>query len=323
MPYIGAGGKEYMSSVLAKASMPGGYTQTTSTSQPDWLSSLVQASQASNAANNQRAQQAMAIYDEIINRYQPGGSFETKSLAELERLKKRSVREQFGQSEQQAISGGMFGVQRPTRAGMGMKWEETVGAPARLSLEDVLMQRLSGAQQNKASFIEGIQDTGPSLSDIFSMAQAGQSSGGQYSAPSSGGSSGGLPSMQEFGANITGGGTGGTGGSVKGTKPVPGAGTSSSGTSAAEQKRLADEEAARKLQAAGNLRPTVTPEETKQATTKSSFAELYGGGTGSTGGSSQRLTINTPEGALLIESAPGDTSLAKWGYGGYRVVKKL
>ena len=132
MAYIGAGGKEYMSSVLAKASMPGGYTQTTSTSQPSWLSSLVQSSQTANIANRQRESEIRGLYDEIIRRYQPGGAFEAKSLTELERLKKRSVTEQFGASEQQAISGGMFGVQRPTRGGMGMKWEESVGAPARL-----------------------------------------------------------------------------------------------------------------------------------------------------------------------------------------------
>lgn len=216
MPYIGAGGKEYMSSVLAKASMPGGYTTTTTTgtSQPNWLSSLVQSSQVANIANKQREMEIRGLYDEIIRRYQPGGAFEAKSLAELDRLKKRSVTEQYGQSEQQAISGGIFGVQRPTRAGMGMKWEEQVGAPARLSLEDVLMQRLTSAQTGMAGFLERIQDVGPSLSDIYSMAQAGQSSA--TSVPiSTGSGSGGLPSMQEFGANITAvPGAGGTGGTV-------------------------------------------------------------------------------------------------------------
>jgi len=173
---------------------------------------MLSAVRQTNYANTQREGEIRNIYDEIIRRYQPGGSFETKSLAELDRLKKRSVNEQFGQSEQQAISGGMFGVQRPTRAGMGVEWEEKVGAPARLSLEDVLMQRLSGAQQSKASFIEGIQDVGPSLSDIFNMAQAGQSSAGQYSTGQSStpSSSGGTTS----GTTRT---TGGTGGSVQGT----------------------------------------------------------------------------------------------------------
>jgi len=154
----------------------------------NYLNQLLAANKAANEANILREKQATAIYDEIIRRYQPGGSFEAKSLAELDRLKKRSVTEQYGQSEQQAISGGMFGVQRPTRAGMGMKWEESVGAPARLSLEDVLMQRLSGAQQNKASFIESIQDVGPSLSDIYGMAQAGQSSQASGSISSGSGS---------------------------------------------------------------------------------------------------------------------------------------
>ena len=183
--------------------------------QQNYLNQVITANRQANFANRQREGEIRNIYDEVIRRYQPGGAFEAKSLAQLESQKKRSVTEQFGASEQQAISGGMFGVQRPTRGGMGMKWEEQVGAPARLGLEDVLMQRLTSAQTGMAGFLERIEDTGPSLSDIFNMAQAGAETSTPTSMPT--------PEYRKPGSgNIqtpssTSPSVGGTGGSVQGT----------------------------------------------------------------------------------------------------------
>lgn len=108
-------------------------------------------------ANEQRYAQAMSIYDEIIKRYQPGGTFGKAALGQLEKEKVRSV----GRETQQMISSGLYGT--TTTAGLPTKWEAEVGAPSRLRLEDIMMQRLSQAQIGKAGFIERRQDVYPAV----------------------------------------------------------------------------------------------------------------------------------------------------------------
>lgn len=179
----------------------------------DFQSQLVAASNQANTANQRRLDQAMSIYDEIIKRYQPGGTFGTAALGQLEAQKKKDV----GKQTQGLISSGLYGT--TTTTGLGKQWESDVGAPSRLKLEDIMMERLSGAQQNKASFIQGIQDVGPSLSDIYGMSQAGGGGGtisggvqdtqpfGAYSAVNRGGGS-------TSGYGQSGGGFGGSGSSL-------------------------------------------------------------------------------------------------------------
>ena len=122
---------------------------------------------AAKQANERRYAQAMAIYDEIINRYQPGGTFGKAALSQLEAQKTRDV----GEATQKQISSGLFGVQ--TTAGLPQKWEAEVGAPSRLRLEDLMMERLSQAQMQKASFIERREDEYPDLNAIMQAASAG------------------------------------------------------------------------------------------------------------------------------------------------------
>jgi len=90
---------------------------------------------------------ALDIYDEIIRRYAPGGAFEQRYLGELERRKTREV----GRETQQLISSGLYGT--TVLGGVPRRWEEEVGGPERLKLEDIQMQRLSEAQASKAGFI--------------------------------------------------------------------------------------------------------------------------------------------------------------------------
>lgn len=108
-------------------------------------------------ANEQRYAQAMSIYDEIIKRYQPGGTFGKAALGQLEAQKGRDV----GRETQQMISSGLYGT--TTTAGLPTKWEAEVGAPSRLRLEDIMMQRLSQAQIGKAGFIERREDVYPDV----------------------------------------------------------------------------------------------------------------------------------------------------------------
>jgi hypothetical protein len=149
-----------------------------------YLQQAVAATGAANKANKQRELEVRAIYDEMINRYQPGGAFETKSLQQIEKQKSRFVEQGYGQAIQGDISRGIYGTTesgaRKQRLEKG--YEADVAAPSRLRLEDVLMQRLSSAQQGMAGFLTGIEDQGPSLSQLYSMgSQAGSSSGGGFS----------------------------------------------------------------------------------------------------------------------------------------------
>ena len=153
------------------------------------------------AANEKRYAQAMAIYDEIITRYQPGGGFGKAALGQLEERKERDV----GAETQAQISGGLFGT--TAQAGLGTKWEAEVGAPARLKLEDIMMERLSQAQLGKAGFIERREDVYPDVGAAAGYAAQGAGAGGGTSISGSADISG---YMQRFMAS-RGGGAGGGG----------------------------------------------------------------------------------------------------------------
>lgn len=121
------------------------------------MPTITQEYEAARKANEERYAQAMQIYDEIISRYRPGGEFQKAQLGELEKRKTRET----GQEMQQMISGGLYGT--TTAAGIPRRWEAEVGAPSRLKLEDIMMQRLSQAQVGKAGFMERREDVYPDV----------------------------------------------------------------------------------------------------------------------------------------------------------------
>jgi len=175
------------------------------------------------SANEARQGRIESIFDEVIARYGPGGSFGKSYLQQLGAQKTRDV----GAETQGMISSGLYGT--TTTAGIPGKWEAEVGAPARLKLEDLMMERLSSAQLGKASFLERIQEPYPDYSALTQASAAGAGSGGQSMI--SGGS--GLPTnynplndparhfnRQDASGSVQGG-TGGTGG---GTTPTGGGG---------------------------------------------------------------------------------------------------
>ena len=151
---------------------------------------LTSAVSQANTANQRRAEQAGAIYDEIINRYQPGGSFGKAALGQLETQKKKDV----GKQTQGLISSGLYGT--TTATGLGKQWESDVGQPSRLRLEDLMMERLSQAQLGKASFLERQEDVGPDLGQIGSLTSQAGGGGGVISG---GGPVGGPSYMKMYG----------------------------------------------------------------------------------------------------------------------------
>jgi len=144
------------------------------------LKKAEQMSEKARLDNMARQQQIEAIFDEIINRYQPGGAFEQRAMAQLATQKARDVKREYGSGVQDMISRGLYGTSvMPTKGEVGQRWERDIGSPARMTLEDLMMQRLSGAQTNKASFLERIENQYPDAGQIAQL--AGQAASGPIS----------------------------------------------------------------------------------------------------------------------------------------------
>jgi len=88
------------------------------------------------------------LLDRIIQRYKPGGEFGKAELELLERARTKSL----ATTAQGMVSAGLAGT--TAGVGAGRKWEEEVGMPARLQLEDIRTQRLMEAMGAKAGYME-------------------------------------------------------------------------------------------------------------------------------------------------------------------------
>ena len=119
-----------------------------------------------NAANEQRFQQGLEMFDRIVQQNEAGGTLQTATEAAIDRGRTKSV----AQGTQALVTAGLSGTTQA--AGLGKKFEEEVGVPARLQAADISQQRLSQALRDKAGFIERREDVGPSFSDIAGLAQS-------------------------------------------------------------------------------------------------------------------------------------------------------
>lgn len=118
-----------------------------------------------NQANLARYKEGIGLYDQMITNWKKGGGFVKGAEATLERTKKKDI----ASGMQSLVSSGL--VNTTMSAGIGKKWEEEVGAPARLNIADVAGQRLMQAQREKAGFIERREDSGPDPSMVSSLMQ--------------------------------------------------------------------------------------------------------------------------------------------------------
>lgn len=89
-----------------------------------------------------------SMLDKIIARYKPGGEFGKAELALLKRARTKSL----ATTAQGLVSAGLAGTTAGVSA--GRKWEEEVGMPSRLRLEDIRTERLTQAMGAKAGFLE-------------------------------------------------------------------------------------------------------------------------------------------------------------------------
>jgi hypothetical protein len=120
-------------------------------------------------ANEQRYQQGMGILDQAIQRYQPGGSFGAGAMAQYEQGKTQAM----AQGMQSLVNSGLSNT--TMAAGMPLAYEQEVGTPFRLQLNDMRMQNLTDAEKNKTDFISAREDPYPDFGMFANLAmQAGQ-----------------------------------------------------------------------------------------------------------------------------------------------------
>jgi hypothetical protein len=115
------------------------------------------------AANEARYAEAKQIYDEIIGMFSPEGDFGKGLLAQLDRAKEKSV----AQGSQALVSSGLYGTTQA--AGLEKKFEEEVGAPARLQIESERIGKYTGALKDKAGMIERREDEYPDYNMIAQL----------------------------------------------------------------------------------------------------------------------------------------------------------
>jgi hypothetical protein len=133
-------------------------------------STWAEAQKKANAANEKRYSEAKGIYEGISAQYAPGGKFQAGALASFERQKLRDM----ATANQSLVSSGLFNT--TIAAGLPSKYEEEVGTPFRLNLEDIRMQRYGEAQTNLAGLIERREDVAPDPS-LYANLMQGASSG--------------------------------------------------------------------------------------------------------------------------------------------------
>ncbi len=101
----------------------------------------------------------------MIKQYETGGTFEKTAEARIGRAGEKAT----ASGMQALVSSGLAGTS--IAAGLGKKFEEEVGQPARLEAQDIASQRTAQALEKKAGFIERREDVGPDFATIAGLAQ--------------------------------------------------------------------------------------------------------------------------------------------------------
>ena len=130
--YIGAGGQKFMSSVLAKASQPGGYTRTTyyPGGNPFYAG-------PKQAAGSSLSSAARLAYGKAIEQYQPSGAYGKGIEAALKRGRTKAV----AGGQQALVSAGLAGTSM--MAAPSQRFEEEIAMPTRAQVEETRAGRLS------------------------------------------------------------------------------------------------------------------------------------------------------------------------------------
>lgn len=90
------------------------------------------------------------IYESLASMYSEGGSYGAGTEAMLERQKTKDV----ASATQGLISSGLYGT--TTTSGLSKKWEEEIGVPSRLKLEDMRTDKYTGVMSQYAQYLQNI-----------------------------------------------------------------------------------------------------------------------------------------------------------------------
>jgi len=141
--------------VMSALTTPGDYNtyarQAKESPVQSYVGGIQQLQEKQNVATKKRETEIRKILDEIIGMYAPGGSFGKGTEAMIERQKAKSI----AQGTQALVSSGLYGT--TMAAGLGKQFEEEVGMPTRLKLEDVRFGQYAGAMGQKAGMVERIE----------------------------------------------------------------------------------------------------------------------------------------------------------------------
>lgn len=163
------------------------------------ISSLQKQQDSARAATDERYNEILKSFDEMIAMYQPGGSYMQGQEAALERERAKTM----AAGTQNLVSRGLGGsTMEATLAG---RFAEDIGAPTRAKIEDVRMDQLVSAMQGKAGVQERVEDVGPSSELIASLVAQASAQPGRVNY-GSGGSSIGQPlqfSSENFNRQFT------------------------------------------------------------------------------------------------------------------------
>jgi hypothetical protein len=121
---------------------------------------MIKAQNEANAANEKRYKEGMTGYQNIADMYAPGGSFGQGANAMYERGKTKNL----ATAGQNLISSGLGGT--TISAGLPSKYEEEVGTPFKLQLQDLMTSKYAEAMGNKLGFLERKTEKGPDFSQI-------------------------------------------------------------------------------------------------------------------------------------------------------------
>jgi len=127
------------------------------------LTGFQKSAEEARAANIKRYEQLLGLAEKGVARFQPGGAFERRGLAQIETMKRKGV----GTELQRLIGGGLFGTE--VGAGVERGWEADVGARARTTLEDIMQQRVTEAERYKGGIIERREDVYPNYQMLASL----------------------------------------------------------------------------------------------------------------------------------------------------------
>lgn len=140
----------------------------------DYTTRFQQQMDAANEANQARYDQGLGLWGQIGQQYAPGGSFGAGSLAQLEQQKIGDV----AAAQQQMGSSGLWNT--TVAAALPSAWEQQVGTPGRLGIEQARAGRYGEALAGQAGFIERAYDTGPDMGMFADLMRGGAAGPGGW-----------------------------------------------------------------------------------------------------------------------------------------------